>query len=69
MALIIDQGEAKSQFKIFKLRQGSSMTTNIGLSVGLSKKNLVSFWRGFVDNTNIYNYQGPKNEQCHTQNV
>ena len=51
MALIINQGEAKSQFKIFKLQQGASITTNVCRSI---KKNL----RGFVDNTNIYHCWG-----------
>ena len=44
------------EWAAIKLRQGS-ITPNVGLS-DRQKKNLVSFWRGFIDNTNIYYYWG-----------
>ena len=46
--------EALHGLVYFKLQQGASITPNVGLSVGTSKKFQLASYEVFIDNTNIY---------------
>ena len=61
-------GGAASQYTGLPTRQSVCLPACLSVPV--------SFWRSFVDYTNVYHclgvfiyYPGPKNEQCHTQTV